>query len=43
MELIQNKRKKCKTIIEKAMVIKEDELVFQRYLKIEFYLKSNWK
>ena len=26
LELIQNKRKKCKTIIEKAMVIKEDEL-----------------
>ena len=26
LELIQNKRKKCKTIIEKAMVIKEDEI-----------------
>ena len=26
LELIQNKRKKCKTIIEKALVIKEDEI-----------------
>lgn len=26
LELLQNKRKKCKNIIEKAMVIKEDEL-----------------